>query len=60
MSVENITVKFDKDRDTKHTTRYSEVIENDSKPQVIGTLYVQKWFAGGADRLEVTITKGDA
>ncbi len=57
---ENITVQFEKDRDTKHTTRYSEVVLDDSKPQVIGTLYVQKWFAGGANNIQVTITKGDA
>lgn len=45
-------VKFKKDRDTKNTVRFDEVIEP-GKPPVIGTLYVQKWFAG--DREEIVI-----
>ena len=47
---------FEKDRDTKHTTRYKECTDDESTPVVIGTLYVQKWFAQGAERIEVSIT----
>ncbi len=45
-------VKFAKEKETKSTIRYSEVTEK-GKPPVVGTLYVQKWFAG--DRTELTI-----
>ena len=45
-------VKFKKEKDTKNTVRFQEV-EEKGKPPVIGTLYVQKWFAG--DREELTI-----
>jgi hypothetical protein len=50
--VRRVKVKFKKDRDTKNTVRFDEVIEP-GKPPVIGTLYVQKWFAG--DREEIVI-----
>ncbi len=42
------------DRPTKNTVRFSE--ETDS-PQVIGTLYVQKWATGATPphRIKVTI-----
>ena len=45
-------MNFKKDRETKNTVRFDEVTEP-GKPPVIGTLYVQKWFAG--DREEITI-----
>ena len=51
------TIYFEKDRDTKHTTRYQEVTKDDALPQIIGTLYVQKWFAHGTDRIRVTIAR---
>jgi len=45
-------IRFDKEKETKHTVRFAEVTEA-GKPFVIGTLYVQKWFAG--DRKNLTI-----
>ena len=45
-------VTFKKEKVTKNTVKYAEVPEP-GKPPVIGTLYVQQWFAG--DRNEITI-----
>lgn len=45
-------VKFKKEKETKNTVRFQE-IEEKGKPPVVGTLYVQRWFAG--DREELTI-----
>ena len=47
-------VKFKKDRDTKNTVRFDEAVES-GKPPVIGTLYVQKWFAGDRDEIVIEI-----
>ena len=51
------TVKFKIEKETKHSIRYAEVPET-GQPPIIGSLYVQKWFAGAAKELEVTIKKG--
>jgi hypothetical protein len=45
-------VRFKREKDTKNTVRFQEV-EGKGKPPVVGTIYVQKWFAG--DRQELTI-----
>jgi len=50
----NVTVNFEKEKETKGTVRYKEKPE-EGKPPVIGTLYVQKWFAGTRDKMTVTI-----
>ncbi len=49
-------VKFVIEKETKHTVRFEEV-PGAGQPPIIGTLYVQKWFAGNAQKLEVTIRK---
>lgn len=54
---ENTTIEFRKLRDTKNTVRFEEEVPA-GKPPVIGTIYVQKWFAGDADKLTITIDKG--
>ncbi len=51
-------VKFEIEKETKHSVRYKEVPE-DGQPPIIGSLYVQKWYAGSAKTLEVTISKKD-
>ena len=51
------TVKFKIEKETKHSIRYAEIPET-GHPPIIGSLYVQKWFAGDAKELEVTIKKG--
>jgi hypothetical protein len=48
------TVKFKLGKTTKNTVKYAELPEP-GQPPVIGTLYVQKWFAGDADIVTVTI-----
>ncbi len=49
-----ITVKFELEKAVKHSVRYKEVVEEGRAP-VVGSLYVQKWFAGDAKELRVTI-----
>jgi len=46
-------IKFTKEKETKNTVRYKEV-PAEGKPPLIGTLYVQQWFA--ADKKELTVT----
>jgi hypothetical protein len=47
-------VKFVREKETKNTVRFEESVEK-GKPPVIGTLYVQKWFAGDQKELNVEI-----
>ena len=42
------------EKETKGTRKYTEV-EIPGQPPVIGTLYVQKWAAGTADMVKVTV-----
>ena len=44
--MEEFEAKFTYEKSTKNTHRYQEQAE-DGKPEVIGTLYVQKWAVGG-------------
>jgi len=50
------TVKFKVEKETKNTVKYNEV-PAEGQPPIIGTLYVQKWFAGNATEIEVTVKK---
>jgi len=52
------TVAFEYEKETKNSVRYQEVPEEGKAP-VMGTLYVQKWFAGSSKNLEITIEKKD-
>lgn len=47
-------IQFTKDRDTKNTVRYAENVPEDDA-EVIGTLYVKKFFAKGATGMKVTL-----
>jgi len=49
-------IKFEFEKQNKNSVRYKEV-PKDGLPPVIGSIYVQKWYAGGAKEIEVTITK---
>lgn len=51
-------VKFEIEKETKNSVRYKEVPAAGQAP-IIGSLYVQKWFAGNTKNLEVTIEKKD-
>lgn len=47
-------VQFEKEKDTKNTVKFAEVQSQGEAP-IIGSLYVQKWFAGDASKLRVTV-----
>ena len=51
-------VKFEIEKEVKNSIRYKEVCEQGSAP-VVGSIYVQKWFAEGAKNLTITIEKDD-
>ena len=51
-------VKFTLEKETKNSVRYKEVPEEGTAP-IVGSLYVQKWFAGDSKTIEVTIEKKD-
>jgi hypothetical protein len=51
-------VKFEIEKETKNSIRYKELPAEGQAP-IVGSLYVQKWFAGNAKHLEVTIKKLD-
>ena len=52
------TIKFSLEKETKNSVRYKEVPEEGKAP-IMGTVYVQKWFAGDTQNLEITIEKKD-
>jgi hypothetical protein len=52
------TVKFTLEKETKNSVRYKEVPEEGKTP-IMGTVYVQKWFAGESQNIEITIEKKD-
>jgi hypothetical protein len=52
------TLKFVIEKETKNSVRYKEV-PDEGQPPIIGSLYVQKWYAGNSKTLEVTLTKKD-
>ena len=51
-----VSIKFLYEKETKNSVRYKEEPEPGTAP-IVGTLYVQKWFAGDSKSLEVTIEK---
>ena len=48
------TVQFQKEKDTKNTVKFAEVQTQGQAP-IVGTLYVQKWYAGATQNLKVTV-----
>lgn len=52
------TLKFEIEKETKNSVRYKE-IPAEGQAAVVGSLYIQKWFAGTSRLLEVTIEKKD-
>jgi hypothetical protein len=51
-------VKFEFEKQNKNSVRFKEVPE-DGMPPVIGSIYVQKWFAGDSKNIDITISKKD-
>lgn len=47
-------INFELEKETKNSVRYKEV-PADGKAPIVGTLYVQKWFAGTSKSLKITI-----
>jgi hypothetical protein len=54
MSEKTKTIQFAKEKSTKNTVKFTEV-QTQGEAQIVGTLYVQKFFAGDATKLKVTI-----
>ena len=48
------TIKFVKEKDTKNTVKFSEV-PDPGQPPVVGNLYLQKWFVGGAQAVSLNL-----
>jgi hypothetical protein len=51
-------VKFEIEKETKNSVRYKELPAEGQAP-IVGSLYVQKWFAGSTKNIEVIINKLD-
>ncbi len=51
-------VKFEYEKETKNSVRYKEIPDEGVAP-IVGSLYVQKWFAGDSKTLEITVEKKD-
>lgn len=52
------TIKLAFEKETKNSVRYQEMPEEGKAP-VVGTVYLQKWFAGQSKHIELTIEKKD-
>lgn len=52
-------LKFIADKQVKHSVRYKEVVEDGNSP-VIGTLYVQNWYAKDSDEISILIQRVDS
>jgi hypothetical protein len=50
------SIKFEFEKETKNSVRYKELPAEGQAP-IVGSLYVQKWFAGNCKTLELTIEK---
>jgi hypothetical protein len=50
------TIQFEFEKETKNSVRYKEVPE-EGKPPIVGSLYVQKWFAGDTKKMAITLEK---
>ena len=51
-------INFEIEKETKNSVRYKEV-PDEGQPPIVGSLYVQKWFAGNSKNIQVTIEKKD-
>ena len=47
-------VKFEFEKKNKNSVRFKEVPE-EGMPPVIGSIYIQNWFAGNSKNIEITI-----
>lgn len=49
-------VKLEFEKETKNSVRYKEISEEGKAP-IVGTIYLQKWFAGDSKHIELTVEK---
>ncbi len=54
MEKKSKSIQLTREKDTKNTVKFTEV-QTPGEAPVVGTLYVQKWFAGEARNLTVTL-----
>lgn len=52
------TIQFTLEKETKNSVRYQEV-PAEGQPPIIGSIYVQKWYAGQSKNISITIEKKD-
>ncbi|MDP0561993.1 MAG: hypothetical protein QS721_06565 [Candidatus Endonucleobacter sp. (ex Gigantidas childressi)] len=53
-----VIVHFEFEKETKNSVRYKEIPKEGSAP-IVGSIYVQKWFAGATKSIDITIDKKD-
>ena len=58
VSMSEKKVKFEFEKQNKNSIRYKEIPE-EGMPPIIGSIYIQKWFAGNSKNIEITIKKTD-
>lgn len=51
-------IKFEFEKQNKNSIRYKEIPEN-GMPAVLGSIYVQNWFAENNKNIEITIKTKD-
>ena len=51
-------VQFEYEKETKNSVRFKEIPVEGQAP-IVGSLYVQKWFAGNSKKIEITIDPKD-
>ncbi len=49
-------IKFEIEKENKNSVRYKE-IPKEGMPPILGSIYVQKWFAGNSKYIEVSVKK---
>tara|TARA_R110000772_G_scaffold25894_6_gene67216 strand:+ start:4096 stop:4269 length:174 start_codon:yes stop_codon:yes gene_type:complete len=54
----SVTLNFTLEKETKNSVRYKEVPEEGKAP-VLGSIYVQKWYAGSSKNIQITVEKKD-
>jgi len=52
------TVILEFEKETKNSIRYKEIPEEGKAP-IVGTVYLQKWFAGDTKQIELVVNKID-
>lgn len=52
------TITFEFEKQNKNSVRYKEV-PKEGTPPILGSIYLQKWFASNSKNIEVTIDKKD-